>query len=60
MKKIILYIAFAIIFILTLVIAIVAMVDKNATDITSIIPAQQLLTVLLILIYFEIRRTKES
>ncbi len=59
MKKIILYVLCIVSFVLSLVIAIVAMVDRTSSDLISVVPAQLFLVMLTLITYFEIRWTKK-
>ena len=59
MKIKILYVLFIVSFVLSLVVAIVCMVDSHASDIASAIPVQLFLVMLTLLTYLEIRSTKK-
>ncbi len=59
MKIKILYVLFIVSFVLSLVVAIVSMVDSKASDIVSTIPVQLFLVMLTLLTYLEIRSTKK-
>ena len=59
MKKIILYVLCIVSFVLSLVVAIVAMVDRTSSDLISVVPAQLFLVMLTLITYFEIRWTKK-
>ncbi len=59
MKRIILYVLFIVSFVLSLVIAIVTMVDHQASDLISAVPSQLFLVMLTLITYFEIRGIKK-
>lgn len=59
MKRAYLYILFITIFIVLLLISVNSVFDSKALDINSIIPIQNFLLILLLIIYLEIRGYKK-